>query len=84
VWEGLRNAAPYLLAGVGAAVLGLGARYLCVRWVSGRKELLTLVTLGVIFGSYALVFRRHLGDLWKVFLARATPISERGTSGEQG
>jgi O-antigen/teichoic acid export membrane protein len=84
VWEGLRNAAPYLLAGAGAAVLGLGARYLCVRWVSGRKELLTLVTLGVIFGSYALVFRRHLGDLWKVFLSRATPISEQGTPGAPG
>ncbi len=76
--EGLRNAAPYFLTATVAALVGLGARHLCMTWVSSRKELLALVTTTTVFAVYVLVFRRHLHRLATALVVRTPPVSERG------
>jgi O-antigen/teichoic acid export membrane protein len=61
--EGVRNAAPYLVTAVGATVFALCIRYLFVRWISDRKELLALITITAVFAVYGMVFRQRLRHL---------------------
>ncbi|MEZ8222133.1 Membrane protein involved in the export of O-antigen and teichoic acid [Candidatus Fervidibacteria bacterium JGI MDM2 JNZ-1-D12] len=76
VVAGLRNAAPYLATASAAAVLALGARYLCVQWVGDRKELLVLLTITTVFTVYGIIFRRHVHDLVAALTGRATRGAE--------
>jgi len=78
VWEGLRNAAPYFLTGGAAAVLGLGARYACIRWVGGPKQLVVVVTIGTVFAAYGLILRRHLRGFLKTLALRTSPAPDQG------
>jgi PST family polysaccharide transporter len=61
--EGLRNAAPYLVTAISATVFALCIRYLFVRWISDRKELLALITITAVFAVYGMVFRQRLRHL---------------------
>jgi hypothetical protein len=58
----LRNAAPYFLAAAAATVLARVARREFAFAVSGRKELLALVSLTTLFVIYGAAFYREMRD----------------------
>ena len=63
IWlRGLRNAAPYFLAAAAATVLAEVARREFAFAVSGRRELLALVSLTTLFVIYGAVFYNEMRD----------------------
>ncbi len=81
--QGLRNAAPHLLAAGSGMAVALLVRYVCARLTGDRPALLALVSITTIFGVYGLIFRRHALDLAMTLMDKAPRSHEQHASDEQ-
>jgi O-antigen/teichoic acid export membrane protein len=71
--RGFRNSAPYFLTAAFACAAAATVRHEFAASVSGRKELLVLVSLSTVFGIYGAVFRKELGEHLNLMLTKRVP-----------